>query len=67
MALTGLKWKRKHGLFKVLYNNASNGRFVYSHSVDFTLSSIYLPTTNLLVSPFTQASTQRYRNSNHPG
>ena len=29
-------------------------------------SSIYLPTTILLVSPFTQASTQSYRNTNHP-
>ena len=27
----------------------------------------YLLTTNLLVSPFTQASTQCYRYTNHPG
>ena len=44
----------------MLYINTPNGRFVYSHS-------FYLPTTILLVSPLTQASTQRYRYTNHPG
>ena len=30
------------------------------------VSSTYLPTTILLVSPFAQASTQRHRYTNHP-
>ena len=39
----------------------------HTHYYKANLSSIYLPTTILLISPFTQASTQRYHYTNHPG